>query len=157
MGICPFAQAGLDEAFGLAIGLGRIGPGADVLDAEALAGFAEGKRFVAGSVVRHDTLDGYPEARIVGDGGLEESDSTSPFLVLHDLTEGDPGSIIDADMHVLPARPPATGAQVALAGSIAGDAVADPVEFTELFDVNVDQLTRVLALIAPDRLGRLQR
>ena len=41
MGISPFAQAGLDEALGLAVGLGRIGPGADVLEAKTLAGFAE--------------------------------------------------------------------------------------------------------------------
>jgi len=38
LGISPFAQAGLDEALGLAVGLGRIGPGADVLEAKTLAG-----------------------------------------------------------------------------------------------------------------------
>ena len=65
LGISPFAQPGLDESFGLAIGLGRIGLGADVLEPEALAGFAEGKGFVAGAVVRHDTLEGYPKARII--------------------------------------------------------------------------------------------
>ncbi len=146
----------MDEAFGLAIGLGRIGLGADVLEAKALAGFAEGKGFVAGAVVRHDTLDRYPEARIVGDGRLEEGDSTSLFLVLHDLTEGNAGSVVDADMHVLPARPLATGAQVALAGSIAGDAMADPTELAELFDVDVNQLTRMFALIAAHRFSRFQ-
>ena len=139
----------MDEAFGLAVGLGRIGLGADVLEAKAHAGFAEGKGFVAGAVVRHDTLDRYPEARIVGDSRLKEGDGTSLFLVLHDLTEGDPRSVVDADMHVLPARPLATGAQITLAGSIAGDAMADPVELAELFDVDVNQLTRVLALITP--------
>ena len=41
-GVSPFAQAGLDEAFGLPIGLGRIGLGADVLEAKALASVAEG-------------------------------------------------------------------------------------------------------------------
>ena len=49
------------------------------------------------------------------------------------------------------------GAQVALAGSITGDAMADLVEFAELFDIDMDQFTRVLALITPDRLGALQR
>jgi hypothetical protein len=112
-----------------------------VLEAKALAGFAEGNGFVAGAVVRHDTLDRYPEAHIIGDSRLEQGDSTSLFLILHDLTEGDPGSVVDADLHILPARPLATGARVALAGSIAGDAMADPVELTELFDVDVNQLT----------------
>jgi hypothetical protein len=35
--------------------------------------------------------------------------------------------------------------------------VADLIEFTEFFDVNVDQLAGMLALVAPQRLGRLQR
>ena len=48
-------------------------------------------------------------------------------------------------MHVL-TRPLATGAQVALPGSITGDAMADLVEFAELFDIDMDQFTRVLAL-----------
>ena len=42
---------------------------------------------------------------------------------------------------------------VALAGAIAGDAMADAVELAELFDVDVDQLAGLLALVAADRLG----
>ncbi len=61
--------------------------------------------------------------------------------------------IVDAYMHVLPAH----AAAVALSSAIAGDAVADLIEFTEFFDVNVDQLAGMLALVAPQRLGRLQR
>ena len=79
LGISPFAESCLDEPFGFPVGLRRIGPGADVLEAKALAGFAEGNGFVAGAVVRHDTLDRYPEAHIVGDSRLEEGDSTSLF------------------------------------------------------------------------------
>ena len=45
---------------------------------------------------------------------------------------------------------------VALASAIAGDAMADLVELAELFDVDVDQLAGLLALIASHRLGRLQ-
>jgi hypothetical protein len=43
-----------------------------------------------------------------------------------------------------------------LPGSISGDAMADLVELAELFDVDVDQLARPFALVAADRLGRLQ-
>ena len=46
---------------------------------------------------------------------------------------------------------------VALAGAVAGDAMADAVEAAELLDVDVDQLAGVLALVAADRLGRLER
>ena len=49
-----------------------------------------------------------------------------------------------------------TPRRVALTGSIAGDAMADPVEFAELFDVDMDQLAGVFTLVAPDRFGRLQ-
>src|SRR5690606_30822728 len=41
--------------------------------------------------------------------------------------------------------------------AVAGDAVTDLVETAELLDVDVDQLARMLALIAADRFGRLER
>ena len=50
-GIGPFAQRGLDEAFGLAVGFRGIGPCADVLQSETLAGLGEGLGAVAGAVV----------------------------------------------------------------------------------------------------------
>ena len=51
---------------------------------------------------------------------------------------------------------PADAAAVALAGAVAGDAVADLIELAELFDVDVDQLARPLALVSAGRLGRLE-
>ena len=56
-GVGPFAQQGLDEAFGLAIGARRIGPCADVAQAEPAAGFGEEAGDVARAVVGHDALD----------------------------------------------------------------------------------------------------
>ena len=53
-------------------------------------------------------------------------------------------------------RTPADASGPALPGSLAGDAVADPGEAAELLDVDVDQFAGALALVAPDRLGRLQ-
>jgi hypothetical protein len=40
--------------------------------------------------------------------------------------------------------------------AVAGDAMADAVEATELLDVDVDQLAGMFALVATDRLGRLE-
>ena len=37
VGVGPFAQAGLDEALGLAVGLGRIGLGPNVFEAQPRA------------------------------------------------------------------------------------------------------------------------
>ncbi len=47
MGVGPFPEGGLDKALCLAVGLGRVWPGADVLEAEIAAGIAEGLRAVA--------------------------------------------------------------------------------------------------------------
>ena len=47
--------------------------------------------------------------------------------------------VVDADMDELPAD----AAAVALAGAVAGDAMADPVETAELFDIDVDHLAGV--------------
>src|SRR5258707_5701909 len=53
----PFAQRGLDEALGLAIGFWRVGFGAQVLDFEQAQclGVATGSE--AGAVVGHDALN----------------------------------------------------------------------------------------------------
>src|SRR5258707_2861730 len=51
---------------------------------------------------------------------------------------------------------PSDAAAVALALAVAGDAMADLVEFAELFDVDVDHLAGLLALVAARRLGRFQ-
>ena len=51
---------------------------------------------------------------------------------------------------------PAGAARLALL-PVAGDAMADALEAAELLDVDVDQLARLLPLVAADRLGRLER
>ena len=61
--------------------------------------------------------------------------------------------VVDRQMHIFPADP----AGVALAGAVAGDAVADAIELAELLDVDVDDLAGRCALVAADRLGRLER
>jgi hypothetical protein len=123
-----------------------------MLDAESLAGVAEGEGFVAGAIVGHDPGDGYPEAGVVGHGGLQEGDGAFFFLVGQNLAEGDARGVVDADVDELPTDAPA----VALTGAIAGDAVADLVEAAQLLDVDMDQFARMLALIAHHRFGGLQ-
>ena len=51
---------------------------------------------------------------------------------------------------------PADAAAVALARAVAGDAMTYPIELSELFDVDVDELARPVALIAPRWLSRFQ-
>src|SRR5580700_9590056 len=154
IGLCvgPFAQAGLDEALGLSIGLWRVWLGPDVTEPEPLAGSAEGEGFIAGAVIGHDALDFDAEAFVVGQCGLEEGDGAALLLIGHYLGESDAGMIVDGDMDELPADTSA----VALAFAVAGDAVADFVETAELFDVDVDHLAGLGPLVAADRVGRFQ-
>jgi len=51
---------------------------------------------------------------------------------------------------------PTDAAAVALAGPVAGDPVADPIELTELFDVDVDELAGLIALVTARWFGRLE-
>jgi len=151
-GIGPFTQRGLDEALGLAIGLGCIGPGADVLEAEPVAGASKGAGFVARTIVGHDPLDPDAEAGVVGERGFEEGDGAAFALILLDFGKGDAGRIINADVDVLPAD--ATAAT--LFAAAADDAMADLIEPAEFFNVDVDEFAGVLTLVAAHRLGRFQ-
>src|SRR6266852_676043 len=49
--VCPFAQAGLDEALGLAVGARGVGSGSLMADALLCQQVAEGKAFVSRPVV----------------------------------------------------------------------------------------------------------
>lgn len=118
MGVGPFAQGFLDEAFSLAVGLRRVGLGADVLQAMVGAGVAELMGLVAGAVVGHDAADGHAEAGVVGERRLQEGDGVFLFLVRHDFAKGHSGIVVDADMDEFPAYAPA----VALVGAVASDA-----------------------------------
>ncbi len=129
LSVGPFAQGGLDDALGLAVCLGRIGLGPDVLEAEITASGAEDLGAVAGAIIGHHAGNRDAEVRVVGDRGPEEGDRALLLLVRKDLREGHPGGIVDADVDELPPDAPA----LALTGSIAGDAVADVVEAAELF------------------------
>ena len=48
--------------------------------------------------------------------------------------------VVHADMDELPARRGSVGALIGLALPVAGDAVADPIEPVQLFDVQMDHL-----------------
>jgi hypothetical protein len=106
--------------------------------------------FVGRAVVGHDALDldavaGEPIDRPrVKDTALSLRSSGEQLAV------GEPGGVVEGDMDILPAEASSGGASIALAGAIAGDAVAGPLDATELLDVDVQQLARALALVADD-------
>src|SRR5262249_9333765 len=152
LGVGPFPERRLDEALGLAVGFGRVGPGADVLEAEVPASVTEGEGFIATAVVGHNAGHSDAETFVISHGGPEEGNGAVGCLVRLDLGEGDAGMVVDADMDELPAD----AAAVALAGSIAGGAMADTLETAEFFDVDVDHLAGRGSFVAAHRLDRLQ-
>ena len=148
----PIRERGLDEALGLAVGLGRIGPCPDMLEAEIAAGLGEGLRSVAGAVVGHDAGDGDAEAGVVGDRRLEEGDGA----LLVSRRAGSARRRCGRRRRCRHGRTPSRrrGTVPCLCGS---PVMRWPtaLEAAELLDVDMDHLAGMLALVASDRFGRL--
>ena len=151
-GIGPFTQGGLNEAFGLAIGPGRIGFGSDVFEAGLFASGGEGVRGIARPIIGHDSFDGDAEASVIGERGFQVGDGAVLFLVGEQVGIGDARGVIDAYMQVLPAH----AAGVGLAGSIARDAVPGADKPPELLDVEMNHVARVIVYITPRGFSRFE-
>ena len=147
----PFAQEGLDEALGLAVGLGRVGSGEDVADAQPSQRLGEAAGAVGAAIVGHHPLGPDAVRTEPAQGAEQEGGGGVPALVAQHLDIGQPRRVIDRNMDEVPARAP-----IAAARAGAGDAMAGPVEPAELLDVEMDQLARPGALVTPHRLGRIE-
>ncbi len=142
MGIGPFSQRGLDEAFGLAVGSWREGPGIAMAEAEFAAARIEGLRTVAPAVVGEYAPDGDAESTVVVDGGGEESGSRVASLIGVELGERDARVAVDTDVDVFPSR--------ALAAMLTGggDAVAGATKAAAFLDVEVQHVAGMRMLVA---------
>ena len=149
-GVGPFAQGGLDEALGLAVGAWRVRPCAAVLQAKRAATAGEGVRPVARAVVGQHGAEVDAEPRIVGECGIEEVQHRSPGFIRVHGREGDPRVVVDGDMDIPPAR------SVDGVAAVAGDPVRRPGDAAQLLDIQVQQVARGLVLVAPHHRGRLQ-
>src|SRR5258705_712824 len=80
-GVGPLTGEGLDEAFGLAVGLGAIGSSEEMLEAELVAG--GGKEFgaIGRTAIGEDGLDGDAMGLIKGEGLLEGGEDAGDFFV----------------------------------------------------------------------------
>ncbi len=106
----------MDEAFGFAISARSVRAGEEVAETVALTSSAEEMGAIAAAVVAHDPLGLDAEGSEVSQGALEEEDSAVLVFVGHDLSKGEAGSVIDADMDLFPAGP------AHLVTPVAGDA-----------------------------------
>ena len=114
------------------------------------AALLEHARAVSLAVVGHHPGDVDAEVAEVGDGSAEEDGDGGAGLVRIDLGEADAGVVVEADVHVVPASP---GRALA---AVPCDAVAGLVEAREFLDVQVQQLTGMLSLVAADRRSRFE-
>ena len=73
-GVGPLPAQCLDEPLGLAVGSGRVGPGADVLQAQGAAGLGERLGDVGRAVIAHHPPALDPLAVEPGDGTTEKAD-----------------------------------------------------------------------------------
>src|SRR5690348_16496761 len=101
--IGPFAQHGLNEALGLAVGLWRPGFGAQVSQPQRLASVTEAVGEVAAAVVGKQTPDGNALLGEPGMGAAEKRNARSCGLVGQDLGIGEAGMIINGHVHEVPA------------------------------------------------------
>ena len=148
--VSPFAQGGLDEALGLAVGARSVGTGEAVLDAELEAGGAKLSGAIAGAVVGEQASDGDAVLGVEGDGGVQEGDSGWALLVGQHAGEGEAGVIVDSDVQSLPAGELRASAATAVAPNgdllIAGHAL----------DVEMEQIAGSGMFIAHDGRSRME-
>ena len=142
-GVGPFPAERLDESLCLPVGSGRVGPGADVPQAQGPAGL--GKRFgdIGRAVVAHYPPAFDPLAVEPGDCPAEKADHRWLLLVCQHLDIGQPCGVIHGDMDLVVAD--AVGAAPL---PVSGDAVAHLPKPSQGLDVNVDQVSWPLPLVA---------
>src|ERR1035441_8478958 len=153
----PATQHRADEALCLAIGLWAVGACAQVADAQSATGDRVDRGAIGRAVVGEQLLHRHPVALIEGDRPPEERDDGAGLLVGQDLGIGQARAVVDRDMHELPAALSSTTARrvglVGVPAAFAGHAVpGTALDAPELLDVDVDQLSRALALITDRRL-----
>src|SRR5947209_4029537 len=154
----PAAQHRADEALCLAVGLRPVCAGAQVPDAHRSTGDRVHRRAISGAIVGEKLLDVHPVTLEERHGAAQESDRAGGLLVAENLGVGQARAVIDRDMHVFPADGLAASAlSVCAHGGVAATFAVYAMSGTvvnpaELLDVDVDQLSGTLTLVAPGRL-----
>jgi hypothetical protein len=147
----PFAERGLNEALGLAVGFWRIRSSEAMFETEGGDGQAHGARAVARAIVWIDALRKDAVAAEEGEWGMKESNGALGALVWEELCEREARMVIDGDVEILP-----TGALGLTVRKSAGDARARADDAGELLDIKMDEFPRGRAFVATDGQRRFQ-
>jgi hypothetical protein len=102
-GVGPFAQGGLDKAFGLAIGLWRVRAGAAVFEADQLASAAKLMGAITAAIVGEQGANADAVASEEVKSIVQKSDGGIGLLIGQDLGESQAGVVVDGDVESFPA------------------------------------------------------
>src|SRR5580658_3680779 len=141
----PFADGGLYESFCFSVCAWGIDSGADMSSIEGVALGFEQIGDKAGSVIGHDAAHPDVVADEVSRCLAKEKACRSGFFVGHHGHIGHAGVVVDSNVEELPAG--AAG----LVLRIAGDAMAWLADASQLLDVDVQQISGSIALVAVGR------
>ena len=148
-GISPFAESGLDETFGFAVGARGIGTSEVVAQTQFNNGSVESVGAITVAVIGEQAADGNAQAGVIGDCGAQKGDGGNSGEVGQDLGESNAGMVIDGDMDVFPATVVLTPAAAVGTKNHAGEA-------SQLLNIEVKQIARSSMLIANQRHSRFQ-
>src|SRR5262245_4910231 len=147
----PLPHQRLDEALGLAVRTGRVGPRPEMPEPRTVTALGEDMRPIPRSVIGQDPAHPDPQAAVPGERPPEERGDGHALLIGQDLDVGQSGGVIDRHVDVLPADAPD------LSPPIAGDAMADATDPPEFLDIQVHQPARPGVLVSLDGHGGLER
>ena len=149
--ISPLASDGLNETFGLAVGLWAIGFGEEMFEAQLVAG--SGKEFgtIGRTAIGEDVLDEDAVISVKGDGLVEGGQDTGSFFIGQEAGKSDPRMVINGDMQAFHA-----GARIAMR-PVAGGADAWLVKTSKFFNIKMKEFAGGGAFVADNwRLGRIE-
>jgi hypothetical protein len=149
--VSPLAGDGLDEAFGLAVGLRAIRFGEAMFEAELQAGCGEEFGAVSGAAVGEDALDFDAVSFVEVEGLLESSQHAGDLFIRAEGGESQAAVIVDGDVETLD-----SGTRIAK-GAITRGPDARTCETAQFLDVEVEEFAGRGAFVAHDRrLGRIE-
>jgi len=134
-GISPLAGEGLDEAFGLAVGLGAVGSCEEMADAQLEAGSGEELGTISRTAIGEDALDEDAVSLVKGDGLVEGGQNAGSFFIGKETGKSQAAVVVDGDVEGLD-----TGARIAM-GTVAGGSDAGMVKAAKLFNIKMQELT----------------
>ena len=143
--VSPLAGDGLDEAFGLAVGLRSIRFGKEMLEAQLEAGGGKEFRAVGRAAIGEDALNGNAMSFVKGDGLAESVQDTGDFFIGKEAGKGHARIVIDGDVEGFGA-----GAGITVR-AIPGGTDTELVKTAQFFNIQMKEFAGGGAFVAPDR------